>query len=147
VSEKIVFNGREYDGIEAMPPEVRQQFEAALNALGEEDRARLESAEGQGAGLKIDLTVHRKYKVNGVEYDSVDAMPAHVRAAFEKALEANPSLRDTATSIPTLKRSPGGAPVLPPAIDAADARRASLVRVAVWAVIGLVVLIWLLTRR
>jgi hypothetical protein len=146
VSGKIVFNGKEYDGIEAMPPEVRREYERVLGALGAPDRAQVDSAVGQGAELKVNVSLHRKYKVNGVEYDSVEAMPPDVRAAFDKTLEANPSLRDTATSIPTLKRTPGGTPELPPAIDAADTRRASLVRIAVWVAVALVVLIWLLTR-
>ena len=144
MSGKIVFNGQEYDGVEAMPPDVRQEYERVLAALSAEERAKVS---GEGAGVRVNVTVHRKYKVNGVEYDSVDAMPAKVRAAFEKALEANPSLRDTATSIPTLKRSQGETPALPPAIDAADSRRAALVRVAVWVVIGLVLAAWLLLRR
>jgi hypothetical protein len=84
---------------------------------------------------------------NGQEYESVDAMPADVRAAFEGALAANPALRDTSTSFPKPSLSPGAMPVVPPAIDADDSRRGTLVRVAIWAAVGLIVLVWLLTRR
>jgi hypothetical protein len=33
VSLKIVFNGTEYDGVEAMPPDVRKEYEIALQTL------------------------------------------------------------------------------------------------------------------
>jgi hypothetical protein len=147
MSAKIVFNGREYDGIESMPPEVRQEYERVLGALGAEDRDKVASALGQGAGLKVNVTVHRKFRVNGKDYESVDAMPADVRAAFERALSANPSLQDTSTSFPKPSISPGAMPTVPPAIDADDARRGTLLRIALWVVAGLVVLVWLLSRR
>jgi len=89
--------------------------------------------------------VSGKIVFNGKEYDGVEAMPAAVRREYEQALEANPGLRDTATSIPTQQRSTGPAPG-PPATGGADARRSALVRIGVWVVIGLVVLIWLLVR-
>jgi len=38
-------------------------------------------------------------------------------------------------------------PSLPPAIDADDSRRGAVLRVAVWVVVGLAALIWLLLRR
>ena len=34
---KIVFNGREYDGVEQMPPEIRAQYLQVINALGDAD--------------------------------------------------------------------------------------------------------------
>src|SRR5438067_74749 len=33
VSLKIVFNGKEYDSVEAMPPDVRKEYEVALETL------------------------------------------------------------------------------------------------------------------
>ncbi len=145
MSPKIVFNGREYDGVESMPAEVRQEYERALAALGAVERDKLEVAMGRGGlNIKLNLSVHRKFKVNGKEYDSIDAMPPEARAAYEKALQATPSLRDTATSLP---KASSGVPVVPPAIDAADDRRSAIVRVLVWVAIGAVVLVWLLSRR
>jgi len=145
MSPKIVFNGQEYDGVESMPEEARRQYEAALNALSPEERGKLEAA-GPGAPVKVNINVKRKYKIGGREYDSVDAMPPDVRAKFEQAVAANPGLRDTASSIPTLRPS-SDAPVVPPAIDADDGRRARLVRVLLWVVVAAAVVIWLLSRR
>jgi len=174
MSAKIVFNGREYDGVESMPPEVRQEYERILGALGAEDRGKVEAALGHGVGLKLNVTVHRKFRVGGKEYENVDAMPADVRAAYERALApegavfnggdvlravrkatgsnreataANPSLQDTSTSFPKPSISPGAMPTMPPPIDADDSRRGTLVRIAIWVVVGLVVLVWLLSRR
>ncbi|MGA2381797.1 MAG: hypothetical protein ABSG61_00015 [Gemmatimonadales bacterium] len=174
MSARIVFNGREYDGVESMPPEVRQEYERILGALGAEDRDKVASALGHGAGLKLNVTVHRKFRVGGKEYESVDAMPADVRAAYERALApegaaltdggviravrsaagshrdataANPSLQDTSTSFPKPQISPGAMPTVPPPIDADDSRRGTLVRIAVWVVVALVVALWLLTHR
>ena len=144
---KIVFNGQEYDGVESMPPDVRREYEGVLGALGAEDRDKVESALGHGAGLKLNVTVHRKFRVGGKEYESVDAMPADVRAAYERALAGNPALRDTSTSFPKASIAPGAMPVVPPAIDADDSRRGALLRIALWVVVGLVALVWLLSRR
>jgi len=143
MSPKIVFNGQEYDGVESMPEEARRQYEAALNALSAEDRGKLEAAE-HGANVQFKVNVRRKYKIDGKEYDSLEAMPPDVRARFE-AVAASPGLRDTASSIPTLK--PSDAPVVPPAIDADDARRGTIFRVLFWIVVGAAILIWLLARR
>ena len=147
MSSKIVFNGREYDGVESMPPDVRQEYERVLGTLGPAERDKVAAAMGHGINVKLNVTVHRKFRVNGKDYESLDVMPADMRAAYERALEQRPGMQDTATSIPKPSLSPKGMPVVPPAIDAADTRRAALVRIAVWVVIGLVVLVWLLARR
>jgi len=66
VKTKIRFNGQEYTGVEAMPPEVRQVYEQALS------KAR----------------VHTSTKVvfNGQTYDSPDEMPAEVRSQYEQVI-------------------------------------------------------------
>jgi hypothetical protein len=87
-----------------------------------------------------------KVVFNGKEYDSPEAMPADVREKFEAAISANPGLRDTSSSIPTLRPSDAG-PVAPPAVDADGGRRFKLVRVLLWVVVAAAVLIWLLSRR
>jgi hypothetical protein len=147
MSAKIVFNGQEYDGVESMPADVRQEYEKILGALGAADRDKVATALGQGAGLKLNVTVHREFRIGGKEYESVAAMPADVRAAYERALAANPSLQDTSTSFPKPSISPGAMPTVPPPIDADDARRGTLVRIALWVVVALVALVWLLSRR
>jgi hypothetical protein len=66
VKTKIRFNGQEYAGVEAMPPEVRQVYEQAL-------------AQAQ---------VQRFTKVvfNGQAYASLDEMPAWLRSQYEQVM-------------------------------------------------------------
>jgi len=137
---KIVFNGQTYDDLDGMPPEVRTKYQGILQALGAEDREKVEAAMGSGAGLKINTTVRRKIRVNGKDYDSVEAMPANIREAYERAVAG----KDSAAAGELV---PAAMPSPPPAIDADDSRRANLVRVALLIVVGLAVLAWLLARR
>lgn len=145
MSPKIVFNGKEYDGVESMPAEVRQEYEAVLGALGAADRDKVESAVGRGARIKLNVTVQRKFRVGGRVYESVEAMPADVRAAYERAVAANPSLAGASSGGAT---PPSAAmPSPPPAIDADESRRGTVLRVALWVAVGLAALMWLLLRR
>jgi len=141
MSTRIVFNGQTYDSLEAMPPEVRAKYQAVLGALGDDDRARLESALGAGAGVRINSTVRRRIRINGKDYDSVDAMPPDARALYERAMAGRAADPGSAAA------AAGGAmPAPPPAIDAGDAR-GNLVRVLLVVAVGLAVLVWLLARR
>jgi hypothetical protein len=145
VSTRIVFNGRAYDGLEAMPADVRARYQAVLDALGGGDRAKLEAALGAGAlagpGIRVATTVRTRIRVNGTDYDSVDAMPADVRAAYERALGKKTGEATLVSTAPS-----AAMPVPPPAIDAGDSRP-GLVRVALLVAAGLAVLLWLITRR
>ena len=76
MSPKIVFNGKEYDGVESMPAEVRREYEAILGALGAADRDKVDTALGRGAGIKMNVTVRRKFRVGSKEYDTVVALPS-----------------------------------------------------------------------
>src|SRR5437899_8815736 len=81
VSLKIVFNGQEYDSVDAMPPDVRKEYDVALETLrksgGEEILSVLQRDMGV-SGTHIKATF-REIVVNGKKYDSVDAMPPDVR--------------------------------------------------------------------
>ncbi len=142
MSSRIVFNGHEYDGVEDMPAGVRQQYETALKALGDADRRVLEAAE-HGSGVSFKVNVQRRFKINGREYGSVEEMPPEVRALYEQALAANPSLRVTASTPIT----PRGTPVVPPSIDAGEDRRAAVWRGVLWVAAICAVLLWLLLKR
>jgi hypothetical protein len=102
---RINFNGQEYDGVEAMPAEVRQAYEELL-------------AESR----KQKLT---KVMFNGREYNSPDEMPAEVRSQYEQVmaefdkdhngipdmLESGDPARDSSTLV-SIAPLPG-APVTP----------------------------------
>ncbi len=89
---KFVVNGTEYDSPDAMPPDVRREYERAL---------RLVADMGKGAGPSgtTDKTVETRQ--NGVSvkvhttYDDLAQLPPEVRARVEQALQQDGRLRDT----------------------------------------------------
>ena len=143
MSLKIVFNGQEYDSVDAMPPDVRKEYEVALETLrksgGEEILSVLQRDMGV-SGTHIKAT----FRVNGKKYDSVDAMPPDVRRTYEQAMARVAS---------------GGAAVKPPVAPATRAMRpppsedaeprgggGGLWRIPFWIAVGALVAWWLLRR-
>ncbi len=149
MSPRIVFNGREYDGLESMAPEVRAEYERILGALGPAERGKIEAALGHARGLhfNMNVSVHTKIRVNGQDYDSVDAMPADVRAIYERALTQNPSAGASEPSLGEQFKAGSPLPKLPPAIDAEDTDRAVKFRRVVLAAGAAALLAYLLLRR
>lgn len=142
MSPKIVFDGREYDGLAGMPPDVRSRYQAVLAQLGEADRAKLESAVGSGSSLKVSVKVERKFKINGREYASLHEMPADVRLLYERAVASDPSLAVPPTTTPG-----SGLPYLPPPIDAEDGTRSRRLVLVIAAALVAAVLAWLLAHH
>jgi hypothetical protein len=88
---KITVNGREYDSIDHMPPDVREIYSKAMAALHEPGTANLSSL------IKKDIvshTVKESITYNGREYKSFDELPPEARALFNKI----PNLLDTKVS-------------------------------------------------
>ena len=150
MSLKIVFNGQEYDSVDAMPPDVRKEYDVALETLrksgGEEILSVLQRDMGV-SGTHIKATF-REIVVNGKKYDSVDAMPPDVRRTYEQAMARVAS---------------GGAAVKPPVAPAARAIRpppsedaepggggggggGGLWRIPFWIAVGALAAWWLLRR-
>ncbi len=114
MTEKIVINGQAYDNPDAMPPEVREQYEAALRLAGPSGQAQttivrknfIAMINGKVVSTPNDLPaelerlqatagatgVHTTITVNGAHYASIDAMPADVRTQYEGALSQMLSL-------------------------------------------------------
>jgi len=140
-----VFNGREYDSVEAMPPDVRQEYEVALETLrksgGEEILSVLQRDMGV-SGTHIKATL-REIVVNGKKYDSVDAMPPDVRRVYEQAMaRVAPSAAVVRPPV-----GPAARTIRPPPIpDDGDAPGTGLWRVGLWIVAGAAVAWWLLRR-
>ena len=144
MSLKIVFNGKEYDNVDAMPPDVRKEYEVALETLrksgGEEILAVLQRGAGV-SGTHIKATYH-EIVVNGKKYDSVDAMPPDVRRTYEQAMAqvtpsgaaVRPPVTAPARAIPLEGRGGGGG------------GGGGLWRIALWIGIGAAAA-WLLLRR
>jgi len=85
MTQRFVVNGVEYDSPESMPPEVRQQYEHALNAI----RHIGEGGGGGGGGggdVKVNVTTHVRYNINGKTYESPAAVPAEIRPMVDRAI-------------------------------------------------------------
>lgn len=134
---KIVFNGQEYDGVDAMPPDVRKEYELALESLRKSGGEEILSVLQHSDGTHIKATF-REIVVNGKKYDSVDAMPPDVRRTYERALAG-------AGAAPRGAERPRPIPQAP-VVEVADAGRTPLWRVVMWIAIGAVVAWWLFRR-
>src|SRR2546425_11897498 len=93
MTQKIVVNGTEYDSPEAMPPEVRRQYEQALRLVQDVAKgaappgtmARTVETTRDGVSVK-GHTKQLKYTVDGKSYDEPTQLPPAVRARGEQAL-------------------------------------------------------------
>ena len=142
---KIVFNGQEYDSVDAMPPDVRKEYEVALETLrksgGEEILSMLQRDMGV-TGTHIKATV-REIVVNGKKYASVEAMPPDVRRGYEQAMARLAPSGETGR--PPV--APAARAVRPPPIgDDAEAPGGGLWRIVLWIGIGAAAAWWLLRR-
>jgi hypothetical protein len=69
VSLKIVFNGKQYDDVDAMPPDVRREYEVALETLrktgGEEILSLLQQGGGPAARAARGSSIGRTEQARG----------------------------------------------------------------------------------
>jgi hypothetical protein len=143
VSLKIVFNGAEYDSVEAMPPDVRAQYEKVLESLkktgGDEVLSALQRVSSGGGG-SLSGTIKTTYKeivVNGKKYGSVGEMPPDVRRLYEDALGragASPG------------RPSSGALRPPPVVEDDQRRSGGILRILLWMALGAAIALWLVRR-
>jgi hypothetical protein len=135
VGAKIVFNGTEYDGVEAMPPDVRQTYEAALASLRQTGDSGVASLLAHAGALKVKTTVRAEFVVNGKKYGSLEEMPSAVRQLYERALAAGAP----AGEAPHALRPP-------PVLQDDQARGTRWWRLLLWLALGALAAVWLLRR-
>jgi hypothetical protein len=82
VSNKIIFNGTEYDSLEAMPLGLRKAYQEALRLAGQGGMGNVPRG-----GVAVRLSTKVRFVNEGKTYDSVDQMPAEVRAKFDAAMQ------------------------------------------------------------
>ena len=166
MTQKILINGQAYDSPDAMPPEVREQYEAALRLAGTTGQAQttivrknfIAMVNGKIVSSPSDLPpearaelerlqvttgspgVHTTITVNGTHYSSLDAMPAEVRAQYESALAA------LAANGPAGKVESFALRQMLRAGSSDDQRSALPWRVIGWVIIGALALFYFLTR-
>ena len=102
-SNLIVIDGKTYNSVNEMPPDVRAKYEQAMKSLKDENRNgfpdQLESVnilkdqDGNGipdifegtSSTQISTT-NTKIIVNGKEYESIEELPPDARARYEQAM-------------------------------------------------------------
>ena len=157
MTQRIVINGQAYDSPDAMPPDIREQYEAALRLAGGSGQAQAKIVQshviamvnGKVVSAPSDLPpearaelervragagstgVHTSITVNGVHYASIDDMPAETRAQYERALA------ELSASGPFRHISLG---------SSGEQRSAFPWRVIGWLIIGALALFYFLTR-
>jgi len=96
---KIVINGREYDGLDQMPPDVRQQYLQLVGSLGDADRNGVPDVlERPGSS---NVVVNTSIIYNGREYKDRSELPAEVREILERMPPPQPGATETRVEVQT----------------------------------------------
>lgn len=100
--KRIVIDGKSYNSVDEMPPDVRQQYEEAMrelkvqgipnvfennNILADQNRNGIPDIVENTPGQKI-FANSMKILMDGKEFNSLDELPPEVRAKYEQALGA-----------------------------------------------------------
>lgn len=86
---KITINGREYDSIEQMPPDVLRDYLQVMDAM----------REGKSTGTVVSESI----VYNGREYKSRDELPPEVRTLLAQMPGSSPDGKTTDVEIKTVK--------------------------------------------
>lgn len=137
-----MLNGKEYDGIDAMPPDVRKDYEALLESLkttgGENVLSVLKG--GHDAGVKATF---REIVVNGKSYGSVEEMPADTRRMYEQAMA-----RMAAGTAAEVRPARPSRPMLrpPPVVEDRPSRIGGFFKILFWMALGAAIAVWVVRR-
>jgi hypothetical protein len=90
---KITVNGREYDSIEQMSPDVLQEYLQAMEA----------TREGKVSSASTSTVVSESIIYNGQEYKSREELPPEARALLAQMPEPSADTKTTNVEIKTIK--------------------------------------------
>ena len=97
--KKIVVNGREYSGIEQMPPKIREQYLQAIAMMrSEADSSGTVAATQSGPN---NVAVRQSIVFNGQKYNSLDELPPDVRQMIARMPPPAPGESKTLLEIKT----------------------------------------------
>jgi len=104
---RIVINGREYDGLDQMPPDVRQQYLQLVGSLGDVDRNGVPDVlERPGSS---NVVVNTSIIYNGREYKDRSELPAEVREILERMPPPQPGATRVEVQTKVLSNKAGSA--------------------------------------
>lgn len=118
MTQKFIVNGVSYDSLEAMPPEVRQQYDRAMEMLKDVGRKDVgtKTVTNVPGGVKINVEKRSvRYNIDGKTYDDIAQVPPEIRAKVDQAMAAAPQRRDDIRVIEAhvkINRSSGGGRLL-----------------------------------
>ncbi len=105
---RIIFNGREYAGPEAMPADVRKAYQELLDQLQDKDKDGIPDVlQGGGAANALGI-LQTSVTFNGRTLDDVAGLPAPMRRLIENAMGDASSRDDAPTHEPPGNEAPGG---------------------------------------
>lgn len=85
----IVIDGKTYNSVSEMPPEVRAKYEQAMRGLQDDDRdGTPDIFEAAMPAPKTVLSGGMKFVVDGREYNRIEDLPPEARAKYEQAMGA-----------------------------------------------------------
>jgi hypothetical protein len=107
---KIVYNGREYQSLDQMPPEEREEYDALMKLMGGDANANgapdaLERANSES------LVVDESIEYNGKVYKSLSELPPEVRELLDRMPRPNPGDIKSSVEVRTVRTK-----VLPPRV-------------------------------
>ena len=146
---KIVFNGRVYDRVDQMPPEVRREYLQLVSTLGGD-------ADGDGVPDAFqkpgssNVIIQESIVFNGRRYESRDELPAEVRELLDRMPKSGPGQNETDFELRTTRVEPAHVSVSADWVST-DGRQSSSFRfnlswflvVVLLAVVGVLLFFWL----
>ena len=99
--KKIIVNGREYDGVEQMPPEAREEYWRAIAAMRESGISNMPDFVKKDTVSRS--VVQESFVYNGREYKSRDALPPEARALLDPMPKTPVSDKTTKVEIKTFQ--------------------------------------------
>lgn len=85
MSTRIVFNDKEYGGVDEMPAEVRRAYEEVVALLADPDRNATDFAPDSSGEHKLNIT-RLRFLHDGKEYSRFEEMPPEVRRQYEETV-------------------------------------------------------------
>lgn len=86
MSNQFIINGKTYNSVDDMPPDVRAQFESMSNLLGDKNQDGVPDLLGNVLNGNATVMQTSAIIFDGKTYNSVDELPAEARAKYEQAM-------------------------------------------------------------
>ena len=96
MNQKINFNGKSYDSINDMPPDVRQAYQQVMGIFADNNKDGIPDI-FQGSNMNIINQTSASIFYNGKTYNNIDDLPPEARQKYENAMS---KLKAKGNSIP-----------------------------------------------